>query len=159
MPQRKSGRRLGQGCPASLSMAKSAEAEKAGATQHSPRQRSQSARRLRRRTSRSDDASSPYPDIVCRAYLVPRASSPGRPARTVRTAGSRAARSSSATGAPLSVEDHPDDPSFAGSDDGVGEAAAVLPCTHDSVVWAGVSSPKWDHNVGCLLYTSDAAEE
>src|SRR5450759_1856944 len=68
MPQRKSGRRLGQGCPASLSMAKSAEAEKAGATQHSPKQRSHSARRL--------------------------------------------------------------------------------PFTHDSVVWAGVSSPKGDHNVG-----------
>src|SRR5882724_8530457 len=48
MPQRKSDCRWGQACPASLSIAKSAEAEKAGATQHSPKQRSQSARRLRR---------------------------------------------------------------------------------------------------------------
>ena len=30
MPQRKSGARFGQGCPAGLSMAKSAEAENAG---------------------------------------------------------------------------------------------------------------------------------
>src|ERR1700716_4248135 len=48
MPQRKSDFRLGQACPASLLIAKSAEAEKAGATQHSAKQRSQSARRLRR---------------------------------------------------------------------------------------------------------------
>src|ERR1700689_3233488 len=48
MAQRKSGCRFGQGCPASLSMAKSAEAEKAGATQHSAKQRSQAARRLSR---------------------------------------------------------------------------------------------------------------
>lgn len=51
MAQRKSDCRFGQACPASLSMAKSAEAEKAGATQHSPKQRSQSARRLERRPS------------------------------------------------------------------------------------------------------------
>jgi hypothetical protein len=48
MPQRKSDPRLGQACPASLSIAKSAEAKKAGATQHSAKQRSQSARRLGR---------------------------------------------------------------------------------------------------------------
>src|SRR6266571_5145080 len=45
MAQRKSDCRFGHACPASLSMAKSADAEKAGATQHSPKQRSQSARR------------------------------------------------------------------------------------------------------------------
>jgi len=38
MEQRKSGRRFGQGCPASFSIAKSAEAENAGTTQHSPKQ-------------------------------------------------------------------------------------------------------------------------
>jgi hypothetical protein len=48
MPQRKSVCRWGQACPAGLLIAKSAEAEKAGATQHSPKQRSQSARRVRR---------------------------------------------------------------------------------------------------------------
>src|SRR6266536_2546512 len=56
MPQRKSACRFGQACPAGLSMAKSAEAEKAGATQHSPKQRSQSARRSRRRPSGSGAA-------------------------------------------------------------------------------------------------------
>jgi len=39
--------RLGQACPAGLSMAKSVDAENAGATQHSPKQREQSARRTR----------------------------------------------------------------------------------------------------------------
>ena len=48
MPQRKSARRFGQGCPAGLSMAKSAEAANAGATQHNPKQRAQSARRSSR---------------------------------------------------------------------------------------------------------------
>src|SRR6266480_1941909 len=48
MEQRKSRRRWGDACPAPLSMAKSAEAEKAGATQHSPKQRPQSARSLAR---------------------------------------------------------------------------------------------------------------
>ena len=48
MEQRKSRRRWGHACPAPLSMAKSAEAEKAGATQHSPKQRPQSARSLAR---------------------------------------------------------------------------------------------------------------
>src|SRR5215468_7326422 len=48
MEQRKSRRRLGHACPARLSMAKSADAEKAGATQHSPKQRPQSARSLAR---------------------------------------------------------------------------------------------------------------
>ena len=38
------GQQFRQGCPAGLSMAKSAEAEKAGATQHNPMQRLQSAR-------------------------------------------------------------------------------------------------------------------
>ena len=47
MPQRKLGWRWGQGCPAGLLIAKSADAEKAGATQHSAQQLSQSARRLR----------------------------------------------------------------------------------------------------------------
>jgi hypothetical protein len=47
MPHRKSGCRWRQGYPAGLSIAKSAEAENAGATQHSPKQRSQSARRTR----------------------------------------------------------------------------------------------------------------
>ncbi len=44
MPQRKSGPRWRQGWPAGLSMAKSAEREKAGTTQHSPAHRAQSAR-------------------------------------------------------------------------------------------------------------------
>ena len=56
MPQRKSDCRLGQACPAFLSIAKSAEAEKAGATQHSAKQLSQSARRLRRPFSEADAA-------------------------------------------------------------------------------------------------------
>src|SRR4051794_3302736 len=43
MPQRKSASRLGHGRPASLSIAKSAEAAKGSATQHSPKQLSQSA--------------------------------------------------------------------------------------------------------------------
>src|SRR5215468_1284295 len=47
MPHRKSARRWGQGCPAGLSIAKSADAENAGATQHSPKHRPQSARRTR----------------------------------------------------------------------------------------------------------------
>src|SRR5260370_40000778 len=45
MPQRNSLVRLGQGLPGRLSMAKSGEAEKAGATQHRPQQRSQSGLR------------------------------------------------------------------------------------------------------------------
>src|SRR5260370_34181155 len=56
MPQRKSDCRFGQGCPASLLIAKSAEAEKAGTTQHSPKQRSQSARRLGRCPPEPDEA-------------------------------------------------------------------------------------------------------
>jgi uncharacterized membrane protein YkvA (DUF1232 family) len=44
MRQRWSSARLGQARPAGLSMAKSAEAANAGTTQHSPRQRPQSAR-------------------------------------------------------------------------------------------------------------------
>src|SRR5258708_5439265 len=48
MPQRKSDCRLGQACPAFFVIAKSAEAEKAGATQHRAKQLSQSARKLRR---------------------------------------------------------------------------------------------------------------
>ena len=44
MPQRKPDRRFGQGCPAGLSIAKSADAENPGATQHNPKQRAQSAR-------------------------------------------------------------------------------------------------------------------
>src|SRR5438046_1392129 len=47
MSQRKSDCRWVQACPAFLSIAKSAEAEKAGATQHSAKQFSQSACRLR----------------------------------------------------------------------------------------------------------------
>ena len=45
MPQRKSAARFGHGRPAGLSIAKSAEAVNAGATQHSAKQRAQSARR------------------------------------------------------------------------------------------------------------------
>ncbi len=48
MPQRKSDCRLGQACPAFFLIAKSVEAEKVGATQHSAKQFAQSARRLRR---------------------------------------------------------------------------------------------------------------
>ncbi|GAA2212228.1 hypothetical protein GCM10009850_076900 [Nonomuraea monospora] len=43
--QRKSSLRLWQGCPPALSTAKSAEAENGRATQHSPKQLSQSASR------------------------------------------------------------------------------------------------------------------
>jgi hypothetical protein len=49
MPQPKPSPRFGHACPAGLSIAKSAEAANAGATQHSPKQRAQSARRTRRR--------------------------------------------------------------------------------------------------------------
>jgi hypothetical protein len=45
MPHRKSARRCAQGTWAGLSMAKSADAEKAGTTQQSPAHRAQSARR------------------------------------------------------------------------------------------------------------------
>jgi hypothetical protein len=45
IPQRNPAPRFGQACPAGLSIAKSAEAANAGATQHSPKQRAQSARR------------------------------------------------------------------------------------------------------------------
>ena len=46
MPQRKSASRFGHACPEGLLIAKSAEARKAGTTQHSPKQLSQSARSL-----------------------------------------------------------------------------------------------------------------
>jgi hypothetical protein len=46
MEQPKSDCRFGHGWPAALSTAKSAEAEKAGAMQHSAKQRPQSARSL-----------------------------------------------------------------------------------------------------------------
>ena len=51
MPQRKSGCKLEQAWPAFLVIAKSADAEKAGATQHSAKQFLQSARRLERSPS------------------------------------------------------------------------------------------------------------
>jgi hypothetical protein len=44
MPHLKVGCRLGQGCPAGLAIAKSAEAENAGAVQQSAKHRWQSAR-------------------------------------------------------------------------------------------------------------------
>src|ERR1044072_4082843 len=44
MPQRWSASRLTQGCPAGLSSAKSADLANAGATQHRPKHRAQSAR-------------------------------------------------------------------------------------------------------------------
>src|SRR5215467_449526 len=47
--QRKSALRFGQGCPAGLSIANSAEAENADPTQHSAAQRAQSARNSARR--------------------------------------------------------------------------------------------------------------
>src|SRR6266545_4342543 len=107
MAQRKSDCRFGQGFPASLSMAKSAEAEKAGATQHSPKQRSQSARRLRGRpsgTGAAGESSSGNVDgllggaVECRevgtAYRSPRSEAgragahalPGRGRRAVEPA-------------------------------------------------------------------------
>lgn len=43
MPQRKSARRCRHGCPASLSIAKSADAVNGSATQHNPKQLAQSA--------------------------------------------------------------------------------------------------------------------
>src|SRR5471032_3120497 len=51
MPQRKSGVRFGHACPAFLVIAKSAEAENAGTTQHRAKQLMQSARRLARSPS------------------------------------------------------------------------------------------------------------
>src|SRR5262245_45329388 len=65
MEQRKSDRSWGQARPAALSMAKSAEAQKAGATQHSPTQRSQSAR-----SSRRVVPSSPAPVIAGHPSLL-----------------------------------------------------------------------------------------
>src|SRR5215475_6012504 len=76
MPHRKSARRWGQGCPAGLSIAKSADAENAGATQHSPKHRPQSARRTRCPPPRAGPAdpgsslnvaSGRHPPVVTRA--------------------------------------------------------------------------------------------
>src|SRR5262245_56198149 len=72
MAQRKSGCRWGQACPASLSIAKSAEAEKAGATQHSPKQRSQSARRPRRALPGKGCECSRSSDNLCVSRVGPR---------------------------------------------------------------------------------------
>ncbi|GAA4255511.1 hypothetical protein GCM10022255_064650 [Dactylosporangium darangshiense] len=44
MPQRNDSPRFGQACPAGLSIAKSDERANAGATQHNPKHREQSAR-------------------------------------------------------------------------------------------------------------------
>jgi hypothetical protein len=65
MPQRKSDCRLGQACPVFLLIAKSAEAEKAGATQHSAKHLSQLARRLGRSPSKMGSASLRFSDNVC----------------------------------------------------------------------------------------------
>jgi hypothetical protein len=51
MPQPKSVRRWRQGVPGDLLIAKSAEAENPGTTQHKPTQRAQSARNAARRES------------------------------------------------------------------------------------------------------------
>src|SRR5665647_53596 len=64
MAQRKSGCRWGQACPAGLLIAKSAEAEKAGATQHSAKQLAQSARRSGRPRSGADPVCSRLLDNV-----------------------------------------------------------------------------------------------
>src|SRR5258708_2356108 len=64
MPQRKSDCRWGQACPAFLLIAKSAEAEKVGATQHSAKHLSQSARRLRRPPSEASSAYLRFSDNV-----------------------------------------------------------------------------------------------
>src|ERR1019366_5547624 len=82
MPQRESVCRWGQACPAGLLIAKSAEAEKAGATQHSPKQLWQSARRVRR----------PPKLIAVAAALAPRGiwgarTDHGGPATTARRVG------------------------------------------------------------------------
>jgi hypothetical protein len=68
MPQRKSDRRWGQACPAFLVIAKSAEVEKAGATQHRAKQCPQSARRRRRAPSTARAAASRLSAIV--RYLL-----------------------------------------------------------------------------------------
>src|SRR5664279_5730043 len=60
--QRKSGCRWGQACPASLSKAKSAEAENGSATQHRPKQLAQSASRFRRARPRKGSVSLRFPD-------------------------------------------------------------------------------------------------
>src|SRR5258708_10435848 len=64
MPQQKSDCRWGQACPAFFVIAKSAEAEKAGATQHSAKQLAQSARRLRRPPSEASSACLRFSDNV-----------------------------------------------------------------------------------------------
>src|SRR5664279_27126 len=64
MAQRKSDCRWRQAFPAYLSIAKSVEAEKAGTTQHSPKQLSQSPRRLRRALSARCTAWSHSSDTV-----------------------------------------------------------------------------------------------
>jgi len=69
MPQRKSVRRLGQVCPALFVIAKSAEAEKAGTTQQSAKQFSQSARRLEWSSSAVVVVSSCFSDNWCGLLL------------------------------------------------------------------------------------------
>ena len=65
MPQRNSGVRFVQGCPASFVIAKSAEAQKAGTTQHRAKHLLQSARRLRRPPSGSGSTCSRHSDNGC----------------------------------------------------------------------------------------------
>src|SRR5260370_11909227 len=74
MPQQRSDCRWGQACPAFFVIAKSAEAEKAGATQHSAKQLAQSARRLRRPPSEASSAclrfSDNVPGLLFWPYLI-----------------------------------------------------------------------------------------
>src|ERR1022692_941286 len=100
MRQRKSGRRLGQACPASLSIAKSGDTENAGATQQSPKHRSQSARRSSRSRSGTSPAGSRASDNVSPVGF--RASRPSRIGGSSVTQRSRG--SPSARGKPFSPE-------------------------------------------------------
>src|SRR5664279_3726904 len=81
IPQRKSSRKFGHGSSAALSMAKSADLLNGRATQHSAKQRSQSASRFSRELivgmrrcllrSRSGAERGPGPTPSCRAEVAP----------------------------------------------------------------------------------------
>src|SRR5665647_1989039 len=70
MSQRKSACRFGQACPAGLLIAKSAEDEKAGATQHSAKQLWQSALRPGRSPAAEGSSCSRISDNVCGLHLI-----------------------------------------------------------------------------------------
>ena len=97
MPQRKSACRCAHGVPAGLSTAKSADRANAGATQHSPTQREQSARS----STTSRHASPPCPAPASPCLPQPRRGD-GRPAVALRAV-SRAVWLPAAVGALVGV--------------------------------------------------------